>query len=172
MMNVCLMFAPILAFIPSPRVDFVRWTHDERTINVRPSHDSLAYLASRKNVLRFLCGSLAAVLRITRLPHGCLAAAVRILRFSFPTIKLRTSHDLQGSRTRVALLPCDVYDKIGPVWIFAKLSAICLRHAAPAKSYVKLVARLMWNRLKQGVNATCSRPQRTAPWLELEPGTP
>ena len=74
MMNVCLMVAPILEFIPSSRVEFVRGTHDERTNNVRPSHDSLAYLASRKNVLRFLCGSPATVLRnhtsTTRLSCG------------------------------------------------------------------------------------------------------
>ena len=90
----------------------------------------------------FFAAALWQSCEITRLPHGCLAAAVRILRFSFPTIKLRTSHDPQGSRTSVAQLPCDVYDIIGPVWIFEKLSAICLRHAAPAKSYVKTVARL------------------------------
>ena len=114
MPNVCPY--PCIYTLPSGRIRTMnaQWTHKQRKAFARqpciPCKSQECFAIS----LRQSC-------EITRLPHGCLAAAVRILRFSFPRIKLRISHDPQGCRTSVALLPCDVYDIIGPVWIFEKI---------------------------------------------------
>ena len=65
-----------------------------------------------------------------RLPHDCLAAAVQTLLLSFATVQLQIPYDPRDRRASIALLLCNVYDLIGPVWTFVKLSAICLRHSA------------------------------------------
>ena len=90
-----------------------------------PEQDSLAILASREDILCF-CGT---VLRLSCkcewLPHVCLAAAVQLLLFSFQIVKLRTS----CSHTSITWLPYNVYDLIGLVWIFAKVSVCDLSTA-------------------------------------------
>ena len=129
------------------RIQIVRRTHDERKDNLRHSHDSLAYLASLKNVCDFFSAVLRQSCGFTRLSHDCLVAAVQTLRLSFPTVQVQIPYDPRDRRASIALLSCNVYDLIGPVWTFAKLSAICPWHSAPAKSYVKTNARLMINGL-------------------------
>ena len=130
---------------PSPCIytPFGYKSYDERTDNVRHSHSNLAYLASLKNVCDFFSAVLRQSCGFPRLSHDCLAAAVQKLRLSFPTVQLQIPYDPRDRLTSIVLLPCNVYDLIGPVWTFAKLSAICLQHAAPAKSYVKTNAELM-----------------------------
>ena len=118
-------------------------SYDERTDNLRHSHSSLAYLASLKNVCDFFSAVVRQSCGFARLSHDGLMAAVQTPLLSFPTVQLQVPYDPRDRRTSIVLLPCNVYDLIGPVWTFAKLSAICLRHSAPAKSYIKTNAGLV-----------------------------
>ena len=91
----------------------------------RSEHGILAILASREDILWFRGTVLRQSCKCKRLPHVCLAAAMQLLSFSFPTVKLPTS----CSHTSIAWLPFNFYDLIGPVWIFAKVSVYDLSMA-------------------------------------------
>ena len=132
----CCLFLLLLLYFPAGRIlsTNARWMHYERTMNTHTPQDIRAAALQFLRVARIFCDSVHLPCDSLASVHG-LAAAVQLLEFSFPTVKLRTSCDTWDSHGSIVRLSCNVYELIGPIWIFTKVFAICLRQSAHTKSY-------------------------------------
>ena len=136
------MFVTILAFIHVNVPPLESNSYDERTMNARWTHKRPKAYVRQPSIscvsqecftisLQRSYGSLAN-------SHDYLTAVLRQPRKYCVFLFLLSMCEHPTTCACIVQLPYDVYDMIWPVWTFAKLSAICLRRSAPAKSYDKI----------------------------------